>query len=105
MRSTTYRQFGEAHKPTVFIGEISQLGPVYQGVCKEAVDQDVEFTISRLLGGDHPDSLVRTRYANCGTETPSIAAIHTHARVIVYCEQVPWLTCLAPVEFTDEGPE
>src|SRR6266852_5913480 len=64
MRSTTYGQFGEAHKPRVFIGEISQLGPVYQGVCKEAVDQDVEFTISRLLWGRSPRLTRDTQTAN-----------------------------------------
>ena len=90
------------HKPVVFVGEISRLGPVYQGVCKEAVNQDVEFTISRLLWGDHPGSLIHTGYINCTGEPLPSPPFTLHAKVIVYCEQASWLTCLAPVEFTNE---
>ncbi len=39
------------HKPIVFVGEISALGPVFRGVCKSAVNESVDFTISRLLFG------------------------------------------------------
>jgi hypothetical protein len=75
------------HNPIVFVAEVSELGPVYHGVCKGAVSQGVEFTISRLLFGNHPDSLVRTGYINCtGGPLPS-PPFTLHARVIVYCEQ------------------
>jgi len=91
------------HNPIVFVGEISQLGPVYQGVCKEAVNQDVEFTISRLLFGDYPDSLVRTGYVNCTWKPLPSPPFALHARVIVYGEQFHHsVQCLDPVEFTDE---
>src|SRR5271170_3919726 len=39
------------HKAMVFVGEIAALGPVFQGVCKSAVRESVDFTISRLLFG------------------------------------------------------
>src|ERR1700736_4219376 len=53
------------HNPIVFVGEISQLGPVPQGICKSAIAQEVEFTISRPLFGDYPGFALRTGYVNC----------------------------------------
>ena len=91
------------HNPIVFVGEISQLGPVYQSVCKEAVNQEVEFTISLLLFGDHPDSLVRTGYVNCTWKPLPSPSFTLHAPVIVYCEQFDHsVQCLDPVGFSDE---
>src|ERR1700730_6521325 len=91
------------HNPIVFVGEISQLGPVYQSVCKEAVNQEVEFTISLLLFGDHPDSLVRTGYVNCTWKPLPSPSFTLHAPVIVYCEQFDHsVQCLDPVGVSDE---
>src|ERR1700680_1079164 len=53
------------HKPIVFIAKISQLGPVPQGICKSAIAQEVEFTISRPLFGDYSDFVLGTGYVNC----------------------------------------
>ena len=91
------------HEPFVFIGEISRLGLVYQGVCKEAVDQQVDFTISRLLFGTHENSLVPTGYINCTKQPLPSPPFTLHAKVIVYCEQSHhYPICLTPVEYTDE---
>ncbi len=90
------------HKPMVFVGEISNLGPVFHGVCKEAVSQAVDFTISSLLWGDHPDSVVHTGYINCTWQPLPSPPFTLHAKVIVYCEQIHTVQCLNPVAFTDE---
>lgn len=89
------------HDPLVFAGEISSLGPVPQSICKSAVSQEVIFTISRLLFGNHPDPEVRAGYINC-TRSPLPSPPFTlHAKVIVYCEQRHSVQCLAPVVYTD----
>lgn len=91
------------HNPIVFVGEISQQGPVYQGVCKEAVNQDVEFKISHLLFGDYPDFVLRTGYVNCSWKPLPSPPFTLHATGIVYCEQFDHsVQCLDPVEFSDE---
>jgi hypothetical protein len=53
------------HKPMVFVGEISALGVVFQGVCKSAVNQSVDFTISRLLFGQFSEKVLHTGFINC----------------------------------------
>ena len=91
------------HKPLVFIGEIAELGPVFQGVCKEAVNQEVVFAISRVLLGSYQGSEFRTGYINC-TRAPLPSPPFTlHAKVVVYCEEQHRSgRCLAPVVFTNE---
>ncbi len=91
------------HKPMVFVGEISELGLVPQGICKSAIAQEVAFTVSRLLFGDYPDSVLRTGYGNCSWKPLPSPPFTIHARVIVYCEQFHHrVGCLYPVEFSEE---
>jgi hypothetical protein len=72
------------HNPIVFTGEISHLGPIYQGPCKGAVNQEVDFTISRMLLGNHPVSIVHTGYINCTRRPLPSPPFGLHAKVIVY---------------------
>jgi len=90
------------HNPVVFIGEITKLGAVFQGVCKSGVNQEVEFTISRVLWGDHSEPVLRTGYINCTRQPLPSPPFTLHAKVIVYCEQARSAKCLAPVAFTDD---
>ena len=53
------------HKPIVFVAEISELGPVFQGVCKSAVNESADFTISRLLFGQFSEKVMHTGFINC----------------------------------------
>jgi hypothetical protein len=90
------------HKPIVFIGEISELGPFSPGVCKSAVNQRVRFTISRLLFGKLSEKVLQAGFINCtGRPLPS-PPFTLHGTVIVYCEQLHVLSCIAPVEFNEE---
>lgn len=90
------------HKPVVFIAEISALGPVFQGVCKSAVNESVEFTISRLLFGQFPDKVMHAGFINCTWQPLPSPPFTLHSTVIVYCEQPHFSTCLTPVEFSEE---
>lgn len=90
------------HKPVVFIAEISALGPVFQGVCKSAVNQSVDFTISRLLFGQFPDKVMHAGFINCTWQPLPSPPFTLHSTVIVYCEQVNFSRCLTPVEFSEE---
>jgi hypothetical protein len=87
------------HKPIVFVGEIIALGPVFQGVCKSAVNQSVDFMISRLLFGKFSENLVHAGFINCTSQPLPSPPFALHATVIVYCEQLRSLHCLTPVEF------
>jgi hypothetical protein len=91
------------HNPIVFVGEISKMGPVYQGICKQEVNQDVDFTVFRLLFGNYHDSLVHTGYINCTTRPLPSPPFTLHVRVIVYCERFHHsVHCLDPIEYSDE---
>jgi len=90
------------HRPFVFVGEITALGPVFQGPCKEAVDESVDFAISRLLFGKFSGTALHTGYINCTTRPLPSPPFTLHALVIVYCEQQPALYCLNPVQFTEK---
>ena len=89
------------HKPIVFIGEITALGSVYQGPCKQAVNESVDFTVSRLLFGKFSETVVHTGYINCTMRPLPSPPFTVGARVIVYCERFHFLSCLTPVEFTE----
>jgi hypothetical protein len=90
------------HKPIVFVGEISALGPVFQGVCKSAVNESVEFTISRLLFGQFSEKVMHSGFINCTRQPLPSPPFTLHGTVIVYCEQRNFLGCLTPVEFSEE---
>jgi hypothetical protein len=90
------------HQPMVFVGEISNLGPVYHGVCKSAVNQEVDFTIFRLLWGEHPAPAVHTGYIDCTRQPLPSPPFTSNARVILYCEQIHTVQRLNPVASTDE---
>jgi hypothetical protein len=90
------------HKPVIFVGEITALGPVFQGVCKSAVNESVDFTISRLLFGQFPEKVMHAGFINCTRQPLPSPPFTLHATVIVYCEQLNFSGCLTPVEFSQE---
>lgn len=90
------------HKPVVFVAEISALGPVFQGVCKSAVNESVDFTISRLLFGQFPEKVMHAGFINCTRQPLPSPPFTLHSTVIVYCEQLNFGGCLTPVEFSEE---
>jgi hypothetical protein len=90
------------HRPMVFIGEITALGPMYQRACKEAVNESVDFAISRLVFGKFSGTALHTGYINCTTQPLPSPPFTVHAPVIVYCEQRPDLICLNPVPLTEK---
>ncbi len=92
----------ESHKPIVFVAEISALGPVFRGVCKSAVNESVDFTISRLLFGQFPEKVMHAGFVNCTWQPLPSPPFTLHANVIVYCEQFHFGGCLTPVEFSEE---
>jgi hypothetical protein len=90
------------HKPIVFVAEISALGPVFRGVCKSAVNESVDFTISRLLFGQFPEKVMHAGFINCTWQPLPSPPFTLHANVIVYCEQFHFGGCLTPVDFSEE---
>jgi hypothetical protein len=97
------------HDRILFIGEITALGAVSpSAVCKSAILQSVDYTISDTLLGDPPEQIVRTAYVNCTGESLPSPPYTLHAKVIVYCfrnmsgKSFKGLACLAPVAFTDD---
>jgi hypothetical protein len=90
------------NKPLLLVGEIITLGPVFMGVCKQAVSETVDFKIERIIWGTPDGSQLRTGYINC-THTPlPVPPFTLNSRVIVYCEQQHSVKCLTPVEFTEQ---
>jgi hypothetical protein len=90
------------HKPIVFVGEISRQGPLFRGVCKSAVDESVDFTISRLLFGQFPEKVMQAGFINCTGQPLPSPPFTLHGTVIVYCELSNFPGCLTPVEFSEE---
>lgn len=93
------------HKPVVFLGEITALGPVFQGVCKSAVNQSVDFSVSRVLFGKFSDAVIHAGYINCTMRPLPSPPFTLHSKVIVYCEESHSESCLLPVPFTEERVE
>jgi hypothetical protein len=90
------------NQPFLFVGVIEAFGPIYTGVCKEAVSESVDFRIESVIRGEHQGSQVHAEYINC-TQQPLPAVPFTlNGRVIVYCEHVPSLKCLTPVGFSEQ---
>lgn len=95
-------EYRHDHQRMLFVGEIVELGPVFQGVCKGAVDQAVDFSVSEVLLGDPPEPTVHAGYINCTRKPLPSPPFTLHAKVIVYCFHNMGFKCLAPVPFTDE---
>lgn len=98
-------------KPFLFVGEIIRLGPHCPWargmcVCRAAIEDDVDFAIDHLILGEHPDTLVHTRYVNCSPSPSSplpSPPFTLHQKLIVYCEQQPgFVRCFDPVKLTDK---
>jgi len=91
------------HQPVVFVGEITALGGVFQGPCKSAVSEHVEFTISHVLFGKFSDTVIHTGYINCTMQPLPSPPFTLHSTVIVYCEPSKrFVNCLNPVPHTGE---
>jgi hypothetical protein len=98
---------GHAHYDSVlFVGEISKFGPVpHVLVCKQAVSQTVEFSVSELLRGSPRNANVETSYVNCENQPLPSPPFTLHAKVIVYCYGAHadrWQRCVTPVPATEE---
>ncbi len=86
--------------PVLFVGEITSLGPVFQGVCKSAVGENVDFSVIELLLGDLSDDTFHNSYLNCTRQPLPSPPFTLHARVILYCHH--HLSCFKPVPATPE---
>jgi hypothetical protein len=95
------KKSGDA-RPVIIVGELSRLGPVSHGICKEAALQDVEFTVSSRLLGSDSRSVLRTGYENCTGQPLPSPPFTLHAKVIVYCGYAGAPICLDPVEFRED---
>ncbi len=86
--------------PLLFVGEIVALGPVFQGVCKQAVNQTVDFRVSELLLGDLSGETFQNAYPNCTRQPLPSPPFALLASVILYCHHHHF--CLQPVPATPE---
>lgn len=82
MKSRESRAFAS---PLLFVGEIVALGPVFQGVCKAAVKQEVDFAVSELLLGDLPSDTFHYGYPNCTRHPLPSPPFALLSRVILFC--------------------
>jgi hypothetical protein len=91
------------HERMIFVGEIIELGPVFQGVCKAAVGQTVEFRVTEVLLGNPAKPIVRTAYVNCTHQTLPSPPFELNASVIVYCfTNMRSFRCLTPVALNQD---
>jgi hypothetical protein len=95
-------EYRHDHNRAIFVGEIVGLGPVFQGVCKQPVNQSVDFRVSEILLGDLPESTVHAGYINCSHAPLPSPPFTLHSKVIVYCFHNMGFKCLAPVPYTDQ---
>jgi hypothetical protein len=86
--------------PLLFVGEITALGPVFDGVCKEAVNQTVDFAVPELLLGDLSENAFHYAYPNCTRQPLPSPPFTLHAQVILYCHHHH--LCFQPVPATPE---
>jgi len=95
------------HDRIVFVGEINALGAVDPyAICKAAIGQSVDYTISDTLLGGPLEPVVQTAYINCTGQSLPSPPYTLHAKVIVYCfhnMSGKRFKCLAPVAFTDDS--
>jgi hypothetical protein len=89
--------------PLLFIGEIVALGPVFHGVCKEAVNQTVDFAVNELLQGDLSGNTFQYAYPNCTRHPLPTPPFSQLAHVILYCHHHH--LCFQPVPATPERVE
>jgi hypothetical protein len=85
--------------PVLFVGEITALGPVFHGVCKQAVNQTVDFAVSELLVGDLTDDVFHYGYPNCTLQSLPSPPFTLHSQVILFCHH---RLCREPVPATPE---
>lgn len=91
------------HDRTLFVAEIVGSGPVYQGVCKTAVSESVDFRVKSVLLGKPPQPLVHAEYVNCSRAPLPSPPFTLHSSVIVYCFQnMRALKCLDPVTSSEQ---
>lgn len=93
------------NEPLLFVGIIDALGPVCSMcVCKGAIEQHVAFRIENVVWGESrgEEAQLHTGYINCTMQSLPAPPFALQGRVIVYCEQVPHVKCLAPVVFTQQ---
>jgi hypothetical protein len=76
------------------------LGPVFQGVCKSAVNQTVDFAISEILLGDLSEDTFHYGYPNCSWQNSPSPPIALHKPVILFCH--PHTYCFEPLPVTPE---
>jgi len=86
--------------PLLFVGEITALGPVFHGVCKSAVNQTVDFSVSELLLGDLNDDTFHYGYPNCTLQPLPSPPFTLHAQVILFCHHHN--LCEQPIPATAE---
>jgi hypothetical protein len=86
-------------RPLLFIGQITALGPVFQGVCKSA-NQTVDFAISEILLGELSEDTFHYGYPNCSWQNSPSPPIALHKPVILFCH--PHTYCFEPLPVTPE---
>jgi hypothetical protein len=94
------------YAPYIFVGLISELGPVpHVFVCKEAVNENVGFSVLSTLMGKSRSEKVKTGYVNCSNQPLLSPPFALGARVIVSCDEThdpKWDRCLTPMPVTAE---
>jgi hypothetical protein len=89
--------------PLLFMGQIVALGPVFYGVCKEAVNQTVDFAVTELLLGELSSDTFQYAYPNCTRHPLPSPPFSQLAQVILYCHHRH--LCFQPVPATPERVE
>jgi hypothetical protein len=87
-------------RPLLFIGQFTALGPVFQGVCKSAVNRTVDFAISEVLLGDLSEDTFHYGYPNCSWQNSPSPPFTLHKPVILFCH--PHTYCFEPPPVTPE---
>jgi hypothetical protein len=88
--------------PVVFVGDITRFGPIFQGVCKEAVNEDVDYEVWQWIYGGGQRTKILASYINCTHQQLPAPPFTPGANLIVYCER-PHGTfeCLNPIPASD----
>jgi hypothetical protein len=88
--------------PIVFVGAITKFGPVFQGVCKAGVGEDVDYEVLQWIYGEGQRTEILTSYINCTRQPLPSPPFTLGAKVIVYCEAPHGaFLCLNPVAYSD----